>query len=175
MNAPVREPDDGPSKDGPLNYAPKKVRHPEPDPNPGAPAKGDAAPPGAAPESAEPPWKRSRHREAFAGDASIAARRNKLALAPDRLPEPPLPPSTRPKYVLAGRLAGVVVVTVVGVVGYQLGSTPPASSPQLALRPSQSSHQELASERSEPAASLDNLGRDSKSAGGRPVVGGLST
>src|SRR5258708_2906021 len=118
MSAPVREPDDGPSKDGPLSYAPKKARHAESDPNPAAPAKGDAAPP----ESAEPPWKRSRQRDAFAGDAAIAARRsNKLALAPDLLPGPPLP-ATGPKYVLAGRLAGAVVVTAVGVVGYQLGS-----------------------------------------------------
>ncbi len=160
MSAPVREPD-GPSKDGPLNYAPKKARPAESDPNPGAAVKGDAAPP----ESAEPPWKRSR--QAPAGDAAIAARRNKLALAPDRLPAPP-PRSTGPKYVLAGRLAGVVVVMAVGVAGYQLGSAPPA--PQLALRPSQSSQQKLASERSEPAANLQ-----SQSAAGRSAAGGLST
>src|SRR5437899_10660667 len=151
MSAPVREPDDGPSKDGPLGYAPKNARHAESDPDPGAPATADAAPP----EPAEPPWKRSRQRDAFAGDAAIAARRNQLALAPDLLPGPP-PPSTRPKYVLAGRLAGVVVVTAVGVVGYQLGSTPPASSPQLALRADRSSQQKLTAERLEPAAYLDS-------------------
>jgi hypothetical protein len=42
MNAPVREPDDGPSKDGPLNYAPKKKRRPESDADPGAPVTGDS-------------------------------------------------------------------------------------------------------------------------------------
>src|SRR5215470_11760423 len=99
----VREPADGPSQNGPLDYAPKKVRHPASDPKAGAPGTGDSAPPSAAPQSAEPPWKRSRQREAFTGDAGIAARRNKLALVPDRLPAPP-PPSTGPKYVLAGRL-----------------------------------------------------------------------
>src|SRR5882762_5940144 len=31
MSPPVRDLDDGPSKDGPLNYAPKKVRRPAPD------------------------------------------------------------------------------------------------------------------------------------------------
>jgi TPR repeat protein len=177
MSAPVREPADGPSKDGLLDYAPKKIRDAESDPIPGVPVtpvKGDPAPPSAAPESAEPPWKRSRQREAFAGDAVSAARRNKLALAPDRLPDPPPPRrSTSPKYVLAGRLAGVVVVTAVGVVGYQLGSSPRDSSPQLALRPSQSSQQK--SERSEPAAYVDSAGRDSKSAAGRPAAGGLPT
>jgi TPR repeat protein len=149
MSAPVREPDDGPTKDGPLNYAPKKVRHPEPDPNSaGAPRKGDLAPQSPAPESPEPPWKRSKQRAVFAGDAAIAELRSKLALAPDRLPEPPPPPSTGPKYVLARRLAGVAGVTAVGVIGYQLGSAPPASPPQLAPPPSQSNQQALASKRS---------------------------
>src|SRR6266478_7704484 len=171
MSAPVREPADGPSKDGLLDYAPKKIRDADSDPIPGAPVKVDAAPPIVAPESAEPPWKRSR--QAFAGDAASAARRNKLALAPDRLPDPPPPRSTAPKYVLAGRLAGVVVVTAVGVVGYQLGSSPPGSSPQLALRPSLSSQQK--SERSEPAAYIDSAGRDSKSATGRPAPDSLPT
>jgi len=45
MNAPVREPADGPSKDGLLDYAPKKIRDAESDPIPGAPVKGDAAAP----------------------------------------------------------------------------------------------------------------------------------
>jgi TPR repeat protein len=174
MSAPVREPAAGPSKDGLLDYAPKKIRDAESDPIPGAPVtpvKGDTAPPSAAPESAEPPWKRSRQREAFAGDAVSAARRNRLALAPDRLPDPPPPRSTSPKYVWAGRLAGAVMVMAVGVVGYRLGSSPPGSLPQLALRPGQSSQQK--SERSEPAAQVDSAGGDSKSAARRPAAGGL--
>src|SRR5260370_38551165 len=98
MSAPVREPD-GPSKDGPENYAPKKVRHPEPDPNPAAALlKGDAAPRSAAPVSAEPPWRRAKQREVFAGDVAITELRSKLALAPDRLPEPPPLPSPGPTY-----------------------------------------------------------------------------
>jgi TPR repeat protein len=179
MSAAVQEPDDAPSKDGPLSYAPKKVRHPESELNPGTPVKSDAALPSAAPESADPPWKRPKHREAFAGDAAIAVRRNKLALAPDRLPAPPPPASTGPKYGLAGRLAAVGVVTAVGFVGYQLGSAPPASSPQPAPRPSQSGQLKQASERSESAKYLDiyldNAGRDSKLAAARPAASGLST
>src|SRR5260370_8613464 len=159
MSAPVREPADGPSKDGLLDYAPKKIRHPESDPIPGAPVKGDAAPPSAATEWAEPPWKRSRQREAFAGDSVSAARRNKLALAPDRLPDPPPPRPAGPKYVLAGRLPGGVVVTAVGGVGYQLGSPPPGSSPPLALRPSQSNQQK--SERAHPASHIHHPPRHS--------------
>src|SRR5262249_9910889 len=134
--------------------------------DPGAPVlKGDAPPLSAAPEAAEPPWRRPRQREAFAGDAATAARRNRQALAPDRLPEPP--PSTGPKYVWVARLAGVVVVTAVGIVGSQWGPAPPASSPQLAPRPSQSGQPESAAR---PA----NPGRDSRSAVGRPAADALS-
>jgi hypothetical protein len=147
MSAPVREPDDGPPKDGPLSYAPRKIRLSEADPNlAGAPLKADATPQNAAPKLAEPPWKRSRQRGAFAGDIAVAELRGRLALAPDRLPEPPPPPSTRPKQVWAGRLAGVAVVTAIGVIGYHLGSAPPASQPQLARPSSQPSRQGLASE-----------------------------
>src|SRR5215468_1930187 len=109
MNTP-REPDDTPSKDGPLSYAPKKVRHGEPEPNPAAaPGKDDAAPLSQAPEPAEALWSRSDQRPVFADDVAIAELRGERALPPDRPPEPP-PPSTRGKYVLAGRLAGVAMV-----------------------------------------------------------------
>src|SRR5216684_3934740 len=126
MSTPVREPDDRPSKDGPLSYAPKKDRHAEPEPNPaGAPGKDVAplrqapAPHIQAPEPAEPPWKRS---------------------------EPP--PSTGRKYVLAGRLAGVAMATAVGFIGYRLGSAPPPGSPPHALPASQLNQRTLASKRS---------------------------
>jgi TPR repeat protein len=147
MSAPVRELGDEPSKDGPLNYAPKKVRHPQTDPNPaGAPPRADAAPQSSAPTTAEAPRRQWRQRGAFAGDVAIAELRGRLALAPDQLPEPPLP-STGPKQAWAGRLAGVAAVTAVGVIGYYLGSTPPASPPQLGRPSSQPSQQGLASER----------------------------
>src|SRR5215475_3848126 len=101
----VREPGDGPSKDGPLNYAPKRIRHPQSDLRAAdAHREADAA-------SQNTPWKRSKRRGSFAGDVAIVELRNKLALAPQRLPEPP--PSPAIKYWLTGRLAGVAVVTAV--------------------------------------------------------------
>src|SRR5215470_5878285 len=131
MSTPVREPNDGPSKDGSLNYAPKKVRHAEPEPNPaGAPGNDDVAPlrQASAPqiqasEPAEPPWQQ---------------------LSPDRIPEPPRP-STGRKYVLA---AGVAMVTAVSFIGYRLGSAPPPGSPPHAPPAGQLNQQRLASERS---------------------------
>jgi hypothetical protein len=59
MSTPVREPDDRPSKDGPLSHGPKKARHAEPEPNPaGAPGKDDVAPlrQEPAPHIQAPPW-----------------------------------------------------------------------------------------------------------------------
>jgi hypothetical protein len=113
-----RGPDDRPSKDGPLKYAPKDVRHVEPEPNPaGAPGTDDVAPlhqgPAPriqAPEPTEQPWKQLDQRPVFAGDVVIVERGN-------------LAPSDDRKYVLARRLAGVAIVTAVGFIGYRLGSS----------------------------------------------------
>ena len=159
MSGPVEEADEGPSTDGPLHYAPKKARHPESEPNPRAPIKGDVAPPASAWESAEPPWKRSKQGEVFADEVALAARRASLALAPDRLPEPPPPPSRGPRFVLARRLAGVAVVAAVGVVGYHLGSARPTPSPRVALRHGAVNQQGLASNQS-TSRSLDNADLD---------------
>jgi hypothetical protein len=149
MSAPVREPDDGPSKAG----SSKRIQHPGPEAiQAGAHREGDAASQNIARESGQPPWKRSKQR-GFAGDVAIVELRNRLPLAPERLPAPPPPPSTGSKYGLASRLAGVAVVTAVGVIGYRLGSPPPTSSPHLALR---SNQHDLASERSAPADSLQS-------------------
>jgi len=146
MSAPIREPSNGPSGDGPVQYAPKKSRPPEPDANSaGAPAKGDAGPQSPALESADPPWKRPKQRAAFVGDVAAVELRNRLALMPDRLPEPPPPPSTSPKFVLASRLAGVAAVMAVGVIGYQLYFAPPVSLPQSALPSGQPNQRGLAS------------------------------
>jgi hypothetical protein len=155
MSAPGREPDDGPSKDGPLNYAPKKIRHPELDLIPaGAHRDGDAASQNTTLESGQPPWKRSKRRGSFAGDVAIVELRNKLALAPQRLPEPP--PSPGVTYWLTRRLAGIAVVAAVGVIGYRMGSGP-MSPAHLALGSGQSNQQGLVSKSAprpfaEPAA-----------------------
>jgi hypothetical protein len=76
-------------------------------------------------ESADPPWKRSRQRNksAFVGDVAITELRTKLALAPDRLPEPPLPSSRGSSLIWAARIVGIAVVVAVGFVGYRWGSS----------------------------------------------------
>jgi hypothetical protein len=142
MSAPVPERDDGPSTDG----ASKRVRlvEPEPDSNPvGAPPKVDAAPRSMGRESTEPPWRRSKQRAAFAGDVAIAELRNNLALAPERLPQPPSV-SAAPRYTLPRRLTAVGVAAACGLIGFQWGSAPPNLRPQPALPSGQSNQQGFA-------------------------------
>jgi NitT/TauT family transport system substrate-binding protein len=146
VSTPDREPDNRPSKDGPLSYAPKNVRHAEPESNPaGAPGEDDVAPlretPAPhiqAPEPAEQTWKQS----VFVGDVAIA-KRGRLALFPDRIPPPP---STG--WKTGWKLAGVAVVAAVAFIGYRLGSAPPSGASPHALPASQLNQQTLASERS---------------------------
>jgi hypothetical protein len=137
MNASVRESDHGPSKDEPLRYAPKKARQAEPDAAPAEtlPNSDSAAPERPSAVASEPPWRRSQNRSgggaaAFAGDVAIAELRTKLALAPDRLPEPPPPSTGGSKLVWASRITGVAVVVAVGFLGYRWGSTTRFTLPQ---------------------------------------------
>jgi hypothetical protein len=175
MSASIREPDHGPSKDEPLKYAPKKTRQAEAAPAGGAPpglAPSGAVPEGAvrgpesaAPErivagraatqAADPPWRRSRPRigtTAFAGDVAIAELRTKLALAPDRLPEPPPPSSSGSKLVWAGRITGIAVVVAVGVMGYRWGSSPGSR-----LHPSSPARQATTDRSATAATGLDSV------------------
>lgn len=131
MNASVRPSDNGSSRDDEaLRYAPKKVRPAEPTSAPAdAPPTGaesaarERAVPGRR-EAPEPPWRRTqRSGAAFAGDAAIAELRTKLALTPDRLPEPPPPSSSGSTLMWAGRVTGVAVVVAFGLIGYRWGSS----------------------------------------------------
>jgi TPR repeat protein len=133
MNASVRASANGPSKDEALKYAPKKARPAEPEPT-GAgepPAEPASARPEAlepqVPEAPEPPWKRTQRASggtAFVGDAAIAELRTKLALTPDRLPEPPPPSASGSTLMWAGRITGVAVVVAFGFIGYRWGASP---------------------------------------------------
>jgi hypothetical protein len=150
MSTPDQEPDARPSKDEPLSYAPKKVRHAEQEPNPaGAPATDDVAPLHEVPEPAEYPWNQSDQRQAFAGDVAM---RGKHAFSPGRFRELS-PPSTSGKYLLAGWLAGVATVTAVGFMSYRLGAALPPSSLPPALPASQSHQQTDAPQSAEAALS----------------------
>ena len=118
-------------------------------------------------EPPEPPWKRSKQPQAFAGDIAAVELRNRLALAPDRLPPPPSPGSISSTFASAGRLIAVTMVAAVGFIGYRWGSAPPTSTSQRQFT-LPSNRADLASEQSLPAY-LSSPSLDSKSPAVRPA------
>jgi hypothetical protein len=87
---------------------------------------------------------------------AIAELRTKLALAPDRLPEPPPASLRRSKLVWTGRLTGIAVVLAVGFIGYRWGSSP-ASRFQL-LHPSSHARTPVTPDRPVTATAQDPAG-----------------
>jgi hypothetical protein len=126
----------------------------------------------AAPEPiASKPWKRSKPRYAFAGDIAALELRNRLALPPDRLREPPpvsKPVSRSPQFVWAGRLAGLMVVAAAGFIGYRWGSAPPTDMLQGHFLPA-SDRADVASEQW-VSVNLSGPGLDSKPDAVRPAA-----
>jgi len=144
----------GPLQDEPLRYAPKKTRVAESRSNPTRteqtwleetrldqsdgpfpslgslpPAAFDVVLPARGPRPAvEPPRSVSRRAGGFRGDTALAELRNKLALQPDHLDEPPVQPAyaSSPVWIWSGRVVGVAVVAALGVVGYRWGASPHA-------------------------------------------------
>src|SRR5262252_9566537 len=109
MSAPIREPgDDGLSKDGPLNYAPRRARRLErhPDSN-GAPGKGAAGNGPRKHDAVDASRKSAAVDAPRKGDAASAPRKND-ALLQRGTSEPPVPPWKRKKQPQA--FAGDVAI-----------------------------------------------------------------
>jgi hypothetical protein len=157
MGAPVRESDEGePSKNEPLKSEPSRseslkseIPKPELSKNESSknqPPKDEAKNNGAAPSSRatevpEPPWKRKTRRPVFEGDVAVVELRSRLALAPERIPEPAAPVSPAPTFFAVLRLMGGVLTaaTMAGVAGYLWGFRLSTQSPQLAPASGQAS------------------------------------
>ena len=97
------------------------------------PKNADGAPSGRATEAPEPPWKRKARRGVFEGDVAVVELRSRLALTPERIPEPAAPRSTMPAFAAFLRLTGGVLMAaaVAGVAGYLWGFRFSTKSPQL--------------------------------------------
>jgi hypothetical protein len=136
MSSPVREPV------GPLSYAPRWVRSPggiragervENAPAWDVPPPRVAAPVPEVAPALEAPWThktRKKSRAVFEGDVAVMELRARLALAPDQIPEPL--PSGGPNFGVVARLAGVMVVTTMGVLGFLWITAPRAAAPEIA-------------------------------------------
>jgi hypothetical protein len=111
-----------PESQGPLKYAPKRARvaGPEPAPRgdrpggePPAPNVGPPPrrpPPAPRPREPAPPWKVRKRRGSFEGDVAVKELRERMALAPDLPPEPPLRETGASVFGVVGRLAGLVAM-----------------------------------------------------------------
>jgi len=116
-----------------LNRPSSKIEPSKNQPSKNEPRNVDGGPSGRATEVPEPLWKRKARREVFEGDVAVVELRSRLALAPERILEPPAPNSTVPTVAALLRLTGGVLVAaaVAGVTGY-LGVRLSTKSPQLA-------------------------------------------
>ena len=175
MNSPVQEPDDneplkdGPLKDAPLKDEPKRARRSDQNSNlNAAPKRGDAVPSRTMTEPPEPPWKRKTQHGVFAGDVAAVELRSRLALVPDRIPEPP-PPTSTWVFVAVGQLIGVILVAaaVAGIIGYQWGSAPSAKPPRPVLTSNQA---DLRPGLSAPAANHKASSFDSTPSASQPAA-----
>jgi hypothetical protein len=85
-----------------------------------------AAPPRVpAPREPAPPWKLAKQRGTFEGDVAIKELRERMALAPDQPPEPPMRDDGGSVFGMVGRLAGLVAMAAIGAYGFVWISTPP--------------------------------------------------
>ena len=125
MSTPVR----GPA--GPLSYAPRWARSPT-SMGAGADREGrvepDAMP--ARDETAEPPWRRKKSPAMFEGDVAIKELRERLALAPDQLPEPAPVRAGGALIGVVARLMGVMVLAAAGALGFLWMTAPREASPE---------------------------------------------
>jgi hypothetical protein len=121
MSTPVR----GPA--GPLSYAPRWARSPASiDAHADRESTAEAMP--AHDEIAEPPWRRDKSHAIFEGDIAIKELRERLALAPDQIPEP-MP--ARPRGAVFGavaRLLGVMVLAAGGALAFLWKAAPREAS-----------------------------------------------
>jgi hypothetical protein len=76
------------------------------------------------PQEAPPPWKLAKQRGSFEGDLAIKELRERMALAPDQPPEPPLRDDGRAVFGMVGRLAGLVALGAVAAYGFVWISAP---------------------------------------------------
>ncbi len=120
-----------------------------------------AAPSSRTTEAPEPPWKRKTRRSVFEGDVAVVELRSRLALAPERVPEPAAPISTVSTFAAILRLMGGVLMAaaVAGVTGYLWGFRLSIKSPQLAPASDQAN---VLPVRSTPAANLTASNPDSR-------------
>jgi hypothetical protein len=89
---------------------------------PAAPPQQPAPP--SPPREPAPPWKLAKQRGTFEGDVAIKELRERMALAPDQPPEPPMREDRGAVFGMVGRLSGLVALAAVAAYGFVWFSAP---------------------------------------------------
>jgi hypothetical protein len=172
MSTRDREPDPGP-----LRYAPEwarmegpeqaarryRPRRPSAEPvplraaQPSSPPPTTHASPSPPPPSRprEPPWHAKKPRGAFEGDIAIQELRQRMALAPDLPPSPPLRRDRGAALGIALRLGGLVALAAIAAYAFVWFSTPHPQAADDALPVIQTL---AGGDQSEPESALDESG-----------------
>jgi hypothetical protein len=175
----MRTRDREPESPGPLKFAPKGARMAAPE----AARRGDRPSSEPRPASARPPERRPppRHREtappqkltkqkgSFEGDVAIKELRERMALAPDLPPKPPMRDENGSVFGMIGRLGGLVTIAAIGACGFVWISTPQPVNSGFALA---SYEKPAADEEPGAAAALNHIGVNAASSndGSKPAV-----
>jgi hypothetical protein len=88
-----------------------------------SPPERKPAPP-SRPREPAPPWKLAKQPGTFEGDVAIKELRERLALAPDQPPEPPMRDDGSAVFGMVGRLAGLVALAAIAAYGFVWFSAP---------------------------------------------------
>src|SRR6516225_4776995 len=105
-----------PESPGPLKYAPKWARMAAPETGGSEPRLANSRPPDGRPpppprrREPAPPRKLTMSKGSFEGDVAVKDLRERMALAPDLPPEPPMRDDGRSAFGMVGRL--VILVTI---------------------------------------------------------------
>jgi hypothetical protein len=81
-------------------------------------------------ETAEPPWRRKKSPALFEGDIAVKELRERLALAPDQIPEPAPSAPGGSVFGVVARLVGVMVLAAGGALGFLWMTAPREASPE---------------------------------------------
>jgi hypothetical protein len=96
------------------------LEHSPPEPKPAPPPREPSSPP----REPVPPWKPAKQPGTFEGDVAIKELRERLALAPDQAPEPPMRDNGGAVFGMVGRLAGLVALAAITAYGFVWFSAP---------------------------------------------------
>ncbi len=139
------------------------MEHSPPERKSAAPMREPEAP--LQPREPAPPWRVAKQAGTFEGDVAVKELRERLALAPDQPPEPPLRDDRGAVFGMVGRLAGLAALAATAAYGFVWFSAPGDQGFGLAA-----AQNALFGHRAAPAVSRAGLSPPGLNGGFKPAV-----